>query len=146
MEKSTLAKFAGVYSGLVFGIYWLPLRQLQEAGFQGLWGTTVFNLTPLLLLVPLIAVRLRILISGGVRFHCCGVLMGLAYMLYASSFLYTDVVRAILLFYLMPIWGFLLARLVTGDPITLPRWLSMVLGLLGLLGYFGHRCRLPSTA
>ena len=69
--------------------------------------------------------------------------MGLGYVFYASAFLYTEVVRAILLFYLMPIWGFLLARIVTGDAITPVRWLSMALGLAGMLVIFNIDTGIP---
>ena len=103
---------------MVFGIYWIPLRALNDAGFSDLWATFVFNLVPLALVLPLAVIRIRNIVGGSRHFHLCGALMGLGYVFYASSFLYTEVIRAILLFYLMPIWGFLLTCIVTGDPIT----------------------------
>ncbi len=136
-STQTLAKFAGVFSGLVFGIYWIPLRTLEAAGFSGLWATFVFNATPLLLITPLLVYRWRAFAQGSARFHLCGMLIGIGYVLYASAFLYTEVVRTILLFYLMPIWGFLLARVLIGQLITPVRWLSMALGLGGMLVIFG---------
>ena len=137
ISKRTLAKLAGVFSGLVFGIYWIPLRALEQAGFSGLWATVVFNVAPLLLIAPLLLWRWRFFATGSARFHICGALIGLGYVFYASAFLYTEVIRAILLFYLMPVWGFLLARVVTGEVITPVRWLSMALGLSGMLVIFG---------
>lgn len=142
-STQTLAKFAGIYSGVVFGVYWIPLRALEAAGFEGLWATFVFYAAPLLLLTPLIVYRWRSFVRGSLRFHVCGMLIGLAQVLYASSFLYTDVVRAILLIYLMPIWGFLLARIVAGELITPVRWLSMALGLGGILVIFGVDVGIP---
>jgi drug/metabolite transporter (DMT)-like permease len=46
--------------------------------------------------------------------------------------LYTEVVRAMLLFYLTPIWSALLARLILGDAITPVRWLAMAIGFAGM--------------
>ena len=43
---------------------------------------------------------------------------GLALTLYTFAFIYTEVVRAMLLFYLTPVWSTVLARLVLGDAIT----------------------------
>ena len=134
---------AGVYSGLIFGIYWIPLRALENSGLHGLWATFVFNATPLLFVLPVILYRSRGILTGGYRFHICAMLMGLGYVFYASAFLYTEVVRAILLFYLMPIWGFLLARVSTGDAITPVRWLSMALGLGGMLVIFNVDTGIP---
>ena len=143
LSTQTLAKCAGVYSGMVFGIYWIPLRELEQAGFSGLWSTFVFNLMPLLCVLPLAVFRVSAIAGSSRHFHLCSALMGMGYVLYASSFLYTEVIRAILLFYLMPIWGFLLARIITGDPITPVRWLSMALGLSGMLVIFGVENGIP---
>ncbi len=139
----TLAKFAAVYAGLVFGIYWIPLRALDSAGFPGLWATFVFNAVPLALIAPVAVFRWRAIARGCLHFHCCGFLLGLALVLYSSSFLYTEVVRAILLFYLMPVWGFLLARVVEGELITPVRWISMAFGLAGMLVILGIDAGIP---
>ena len=64
-------------------------------------------------------------------------------MTYTNAFLYTDVVRVLILFYLTPIWGFLLARFVLGDLITPIRWLSIALGLGGMLMIFRADSGLP---
>ncbi|MEM7208800.1 MAG: DMT family transporter [Pseudomonadota bacterium] len=143
-STTTLAKFAAVYSGLVFGIYWIPLRALEDNGFAGLWATFIFSVVPLIFLTPLLFSRLPAMARAKPHFHICGIMVGGGYMLYASAFLYTEVIRVILLFYLMPIWGFLLARVVTGDPITPVRWLSMALGMIGMLVIFGIDSGFPA--
>lgn len=134
--QSGLAKICCVYAGLVFGIYWIPLRALGRGGFEGMWAVVVFGLAPMVLLSPLFAARWRVFVPGRVRFHVCGVMIGSAFALYAAAFMYTEVMRVIALFYLMPIWGFLIARLVGGEVITPVRWLSMAFGLAGLLVLF----------
>ncbi|MHA1564478.1 MAG: DMT family transporter, partial [Alphaproteobacteria bacterium] len=57
--------------------------------------------------------------------------------LYSNAFLYTEVVRAILLYYLCPIWGTLLARIFLKEAITPVRVAGIVLGVMGLLVIFG---------
>jgi len=133
LSKQGWAKFAAVYAGLVFGIYWIPLRTLEGSGFIGLWSVALFNLTSLLLVLPFIVHSRRELIPGRARLHICTIVSGIAFVLYAGAFLYTEVVRVIALFYLMPIWGFLLSRIVTGEKITPIRWSCMALGLSGLI-------------
>ena len=80
---------------------------------------------------------------GHIHFHTGSLAVSIAFILYATSFLYTEVIRTILLFYLTPIWGFLLARVVLGEIITPIRWLSMALGLAGLLVICGIDAGLP---
>ncbi len=143
ISELTLAKFCGIYSGIVFGIYWIPLRHLESAGFPGIWATSIFNLIATILIVPVMIFNWRRFVPGRPRFHfiCFGT--GLGYALYASAFLYTDVISVIVLFYLMPIWGFVLARLVIGDAITPVRWSSMVIALLGLWVILGQGTEVP---
>lgn len=136
IRQQNLAKLASLYAGVVFGIYWIPLRALDAAGFSGIWASVVFNAVPLLLISPVIFFRRRSFHPRRLRFHAGGLLVGISISLYSIAFLYTEVVRTILLFYLTPIWGFLLARLVIGEAITGVRWLAMLLGLAGLLTIF----------
>jgi drug/metabolite transporter (DMT)-like permease len=56
---------------------------------------------------------------------------------------YTDVVRAMLLFYLTPIWATILARIFLGDLITPSRVIAMVLAILGMLTIFGLGAQFP---
>jgi drug/metabolite transporter (DMT)-like permease len=55
----------------------------------------------------------------------------------------TDVIRAILLFYLTPIWGTLLGLIVLGERLTVTRVLALVLGLCGLLVVLGLGQKFP---
>jgi drug/metabolite transporter (DMT)-like permease len=142
-SKENLAKLASIYAGLVFGIYWIPLRALGDAGFSGAWSPVMLNAFPLAFVCPLLVYRWRAFVRGRLRFHIGGLFAGLAFVLYANSLMYTEVIRSILLFYLMPIWGFLLARFVAGEVITPVRWLCMALGLGGLLIIFGVDVGLP---
>jgi len=143
IAEQNLAKLAAVYSGLVFGIYWIPLRALAEHGFTGVWPVVVINVIPLLVLLPLLLVRRSAFFPGRLRFHVAGFLAGLTFALYAGAFLYTEVVRVVLLFYLTPLWGFLLARIFIGDAITAVRWMSICLGVGGMLVMFGVDVGLP---
>ena len=143
LSENNLAKLAAVYSGLVFGIYWIPIRALESAGFQGLWATTVFNLVSMVIILPIIFHYRHRLFPGRLRLHLIGFGTGLGYALYATAFVYTEVVNVIVLFYLMPIWGFLLARIFMSDPITPARFWSMVVGFAGLWVILGEGAALP---
>jgi drug/metabolite transporter (DMT)-like permease len=57
--------------------------------------------------------------------------------------LLTEVVRVLLLFYLTPIWGTLLGRVLLGERITFNRGLALALGLAGLVVILGFEGGYP---
>ena len=142
-SKRTWAKMAGVFSGIVFGIYWIPLRLMDEAGIHGMWAVMVFNVTAFVLISPWVIYKWRTFVPGRLRLQLGSVVTGLAYVLYTGAFLYTEVIRVLVLFYLMPIWGFVLARIFIDEKITPARWVSMIFGLAGLIVVCGIENGIP---
>lgn len=143
MKTETLAKLACAYSGLVWGLFWIPVRSLGEAGIGGLWATFFFYAVPFALGLPLLLLRWRKAVEGGWRLQLLGFVAALSLVLYSISILYTDVVRATLLFYLTPLWSTLLARFLLGEPITALRWLAMAIAILGMLVIFRADTGIP---
>ena len=127
-----LAKVACTAAGALWGLYWIPLRAVNAAGVNGSWATTLFYLVPLILLLPIAVFRWRQIISAGWPLQWIAIPAALALVLYSNAFLYTDVIRAILLYYLTPIWSALLARAWLKEPITRSRIVAIALGILGL--------------
>jgi drug/metabolite transporter (DMT)-like permease len=142
----TRARLACAYAGVVWGLFWLPLRGLENAGVEGLWAILAFYLAPLTVVVPVLLLRLPQLRQGGADLQLKGILVAIGMVPYSVSLIYTDVVRAILLFYLTPIWSALLARLVLGEAITPVRWFSMALGFGGLMVILNNDTGLPLPA
>ena len=97
------AKLACLYAGAVWGLFWIPLRALEEAGLHGLWITVVYFLVPTICLVPVALWRWRHVRKGGLQLQLTAMISGGALLLYSTSIIYTDVVRAMLLFYLTPV-------------------------------------------
>ena len=137
------AKLACLYAGAVWGLFWIPLRALEEASINGLWITVVYFLIPTICLMPLVLLRWQHVKKGGISLQLTTMLSGGALLLYSTSIVYTDVVRAILLFYLTPIWATILARIFLDDLITPSRVIAMVLAILGMLTIFGLGARFP---
>ena len=142
-SSQTLAKFASLYAGLAYGLYWIPLRGLEQAGLHDVLPALMFNLIPMILILPLIVWRWPSIRKAPLHFHVTGVIVGLSLVGYTNAFLYTDVVRVLILFYLTPIWGFMLARVFVGDLITPIRWISILLGIGGMLTIFGIDTGIP---
>jgi drug/metabolite transporter (DMT)-like permease len=92
----------------------------------------MFQLLPTLMLLPLVIYRTRSILKGGWSLALGGALAGISLVLYSGALIYTDVVRALLLFYLTPLWSTLLARFSQGEPITRLRLVTIILALFGL--------------
>lgn len=131
-QEDMLARLAVAFAGLVWGVFWIPLRLLEAEGVTGAWATVPFFIIPLIVVLPMMLLRRRPLLSGGWPVHLVGLTSGLSMVLYADAMLETDVIRAILLFYMTPAWSVLLARFWLKEPIGRIRGAAIILGLIAL--------------
>ena len=114
------------FNALVWGTSWWPFRQLQAIGLHPLWTTVIIYVVA--------AIAIGVVRPGAfaqvLRTPVLWVLVFAAGMTNAAfnwGVAIGDVVRVVLLFYLMPIWAVLLARWLLGERIT--GWVLMRVGL-----------------
>ena len=103
-----------LFNAFVWGVSWWPFRQLEQLGLHALWATTLIYL---LAVCVLSALRPR---AWGelLRTPALWVLLlaaGTTNATFNWAVTIGDVVRVVLLFYLMPVWTVLLARLLLGE-------------------------------
>ncbi|NRF69532.1 DMT family transporter [Aquincola sp. S2] len=125
-----LAPLALVFNAFTWGVSWWPFRRLEAAGLHPLWLTAI---TFAVAVAGLLLVRpkalgevartpaLWVLVLAAGTTNACfnwGVTVG-------------DVVRVVLLFYLMPLWAVLLARPLLGERIHAGAVLRIALALGG---------------
>lgn len=120
-------------SALLWGIYWIPLRHLQDLGIEGVWtGVLLYAICGGCCLPAFLwRIRERRLPLGQLALG--GLLVGGGCVLYSIGLLLTDIVRAILLFYMTPVWGTLLGVMFLGEPLRARRLLALLAGFLGLM-------------
>jgi drug/metabolite transporter (DMT)-like permease len=119
-----------LFNAFVWGVSWWPFRQLEARGLHPLWATALIYLLavlfislwrplswPQLLRAPMLWVLVLASGTTNAAFNW-GVTLG-------------DVVRVVLMFYLMPMWAVLLARLLLGERLTLRAALRGLLALAG---------------
>ncbi len=138
-----VANLAILFSALLWGTLWIPLRAMYEAGLSGRLAATAGFLLPLLLLLPAAFARRQRIVAGGWALALAGFCLALSIALYAEGVVRGQVARVILLFYLTPVWSTLLARLLLGEPITRRRVATIILGLAGMVVIFGAGARIP---
>lgn len=118
------------FNAFVWGVSWWPFRQFQAQGLHPLWTTAlIYTLAVLLIAVaqpralmhmlrtPVLWVLVLASGSTNAAFNW-GVAIG-------------DVVRVVLLFYLMPLWALLLARVLLRERLDAAAGLRMLLALSG---------------
>jgi len=143
LDLVSRARLACVYSGITWGLFWIPLRILDRSGIYGAWATVLFYVVPLLFFLPYLVFNWNKILRCGLPLHFIGIASGTALALYADALIYTEVVRGLLLFYLTPVWSMILARIVLGEAITLPRMIAILLGLSGMLVMLGIDVGVP---
>ena len=138
-----MARFACLYAGAIWGIFWIPVRAINDAGINGLWSTAIWFVVPTALLLPLVILRFKSIKAGGLSLQITAFLSGVALLCYTLAFLYTDVVRAMLLYYLTPVWSTLLAAAILRETITWQRIVAIILAIIGMLVIFGLGLNFP---
>lgn len=119
-------------SASIWGLYWVPLRIVSEAGVGPAMAVAVFNFPALVVVGALFAWRARS-VSGRLRVTAAaGLLAGAGLGSYALGLMLTGVVKATMLFYLTPVWGTLLAMVVLAERPGSGRWAALAMSLLGL--------------
>jgi drug/metabolite transporter (DMT)-like permease len=132
-------------ASLLWGVWWIPIRWLEAEGLEGVWASLAMGLAALPLF-GLMALRDR---SGAVtapRALLGALLMGLAAMLYGSALAFTDVVRAVVIFYLAPAWSTAIECLFMGRRWSLRSALALGLSALGVAAIFRFQIPLGGFA
>ena len=125
-----LPALALLFNALVWGVSWWPFRQLDLRGLHPLWATALIYALAVLVIS---AVRPRSW-HELLRTPALWVLVlasGTTNAAFNWAVTSGDVVRVVLLFYLMPLWAVLLARWLLGERFTRLAWLRVVMALGG---------------
>jgi drug/metabolite transporter (DMT)-like permease len=118
------------FNALVWGVAWWPFRQLQGLGLHPLWATVSIYIVAVLVIVALRPAALGMLL----RTPALWVLVlasGTTNAAFNWAMVIGDVVRVVLLFYLMPLWAVLLARWLLRETLTASAALRVALSLAG---------------
>ncbi len=126
-----------------WGLYWLPQRLLLESGMTGGWGTLGQYLISLCVLLPVAIWRVHKGQQIGLRHWLCGLLLGTGAIFYANSFLVTEVIRALVFFYLAPLWASLIEVLFLKRRLKWSRVGTVTLALAGVWVAVGLEVGIP---
>ena len=127
----------------MWGLFWIPQRALETGGLTGGWATISQMIIPFLILVPISIWRKFRGLSSGLEYPLIGLLFGGGIACYANSFLLTDVVRALILFYITPVWTTIFEMIFLRQIPRYYRYVTLVLALSGVWIVFGQDGIIP---
>jgi len=131
------AAFAALINATVWGIAWYPLQWLQAHGVGSLWTTLiVFSACTLGIIVVRPGAVRRSLATP--QLFWLALASGLTNVCFNIALTTGDVVRSVLLFYLMPMWVVVLARWLLNEPVTAMAIARVLLALAGALLVLGQ--------
>jgi drug/metabolite transporter (DMT)-like permease len=136
-------------SSVVWGLTWIPLKYFAGFGLQGVNVTLVGHGSVGALSLPWLAYRLRAWRAAFCPMLLLSTFGGLANLAFASAIVSGDVVRVMVLFYLLPAWGVLGGWLLLGERVDALRKLTVVAALGGaflILGGVRILAERPSLA
>ena len=119
-----------VVNAFVWGTSWWAFRQLEARGLHPLWATVlIYGMAVAVILALRPAALMQLL-----RTPALWVLVlasGTTNAAFNWAVTIGDVVRVVLLFYLMPLWAVLLARLLLNEPLTRLAGVRVLIALAG---------------
>ncbi len=136
-QQHTLAVPSLLAGALFWGLFWWPLKALDEQGISGsIVQVFAYGLSALVLL----PFALRSIHEWRIRpglLLLIALLGGWANVSLVTALTEGSVVRVMLLFYLAPVWTMLAARIFLGEAFTRLRFIALALALAGLAATLG---------
>lgn len=130
--STNFASFAVLVGASIWGVYWIPLRYMEDMGISGAWPVALLNIAPVLVFAIWSLSNWQKHSRHLTAAFYIGLLTGLAFALYGIGLIYTSVMRATLLFYLTPVWATIIGILWLDERASWQRVTAIIGGLVGL--------------
>ena len=116
--KNTTNLYA-VYSCLVaatlWGLYWIPLRYLENSGISGLWASLLIYAVAFFFVFPRFFKLRADFYASKTLYILLAIFAGWTNLAFVRALLEGEVVRVMILFYLSPVWATLLAFFILNE-------------------------------
>lgn len=126
-----LPVFSCLTAATLWGVFWYPLRIMENMGVSGLWASILIYSATLIILLPGLWTNRSGFLQQPLILGMMGLAAGWANLGFLLAILEGNVVRVILLFFLSPIWTVLLGKLLLKEHMSILAWLSIVMAICG---------------
>ncbi|MCL5668686.1 MAG: DMT family transporter [Gammaproteobacteria bacterium] len=132
-SRSSLPLLALLFGATLWGVFWYPLRLLEEQGLSGLWLALITNAVAWCVGLPWLWQRRAELKHHPWLLLTLGLVTGLCNITFVLAVIEGNVVRVLLLFYLSPLWASLLGWAALGERLSTRAWALLAVAMAGAL-------------
>jgi len=132
-SHSLLPVFSLLLAATLWGLFWYPLRYMEQQGLSGAWASLLMYLGALLLALPWLHKSWPDLRAWPVQMAIVALATGWTNVSFIVAVIDGDVVRVILLFYLSPLWTVILGCWLLGERLTPGAVLMLVFAIVGAM-------------
>ncbi len=137
--------FVLLIGSIMWGLTWMPLKFFHLQGIDGIPLTFIAYGTVALAFLPLVIKQFSLWRNEQRYIWMIFLLGGIANLAFAVAMIYGDVIRVMVLFYLLPAWGVLGGKFFLKESIDRTRWLAVLMALTGAFLVLGGYEILNST-
>ena len=124
-------------ASVMWGLSWLPLKHINSLGVEGLVLAFLSYGILSLALLPLLVRHTNVLFRHKKAMLFIALFGGGANLAFTYALIYGEVIRVMVLFYLLPLWGVLGGRIFLKESIDGWRYLGVALALVGAFVILG---------
>ena len=119
-----------IFASVLWGLSWIPIKFFNDRGLDGIPLVFASQLIIAVLLTPkgLDFERIRQSWKPALGIALCG---GSAILCFTYSLMHGDVVRVMVLFYLLPVWGVIGGKVFLNEQIDIMRWIGVIAAVIG---------------
>ena len=134
MKSSTNlnAIFACLVAATLWGLYWIPLRFLDNSGISGLWASVLIYFVSFFFIFPRFYSLRADFYASKTLYILLAIFAGWTNLGFVLALLEGEVVRVMILFYLSPVWATLLALFILHERLKKRNIFALVLAVAGV--------------
>ena len=134
MKSSTNlnAIFACLVAATLWGLYWIPLRFLDNSGISGLWASVLIYFVSFFFIFPRFYSLRADFYASKTLYILLAIFAGWTNLGFVLALLEGEVVRVMILFYLSPVWATLLAFFILNERLKKRNIFALVLAVAGV--------------
>lgn len=130
---SALPVLSLLLGATLWGIFWYPMRLLEQHGMPGLWSSLIMYAAAVVISLPWLWRQRAVLVKRPWLLLMLGLSAGWCNVAFILAIIDGNVMRVLLLFYLSPLWAALLGRILLGERLSPRAWATLGIAMGGAL-------------
>ena len=126
------AVYACLVAATLWGLYWIPLRYLENSGISGLWASVLIYSVSFFFIFPRFFKLRADFYASKTLYILLAIFAGWTNLAFVLALLEGEVVRVMILFYLSPVWATLLAFFILNEKLKKRNIMALVLAVVGV--------------